>query len=538
MGDSNVSNSFDHDTDGSLFSDSYAISRRSMLRLALAGGAVAMIPGVFAQGATPVKGGTLTIGADADPIGLDPIQTTAFSSYDFISLLYTGLIRLTPDNKHELDLAVSMEQPDDTTYVFKLRQGVKFHNGQDFTAEDVKYHFNRFLAPDAKPTRYKTTYGNVKEINVIDPYTVEFKRSTTDAAFLNFLANSPDGAITPMGVDPASLVDKPIGTGPFVLESYVPNQQLVLKAFPDYYEEGLPYLDTVIFKFYKDQATITSALRSKGIDMTWLKDPRVAAQVAKTSPDLVSAPGITSRTFPVWFNMKAAPLNDVRVRRALSLATDRAANVAAVLGGAGKVGGVLPESHIGGYDGVSELPYYKFDPAAAKALLAEAGFPDGIDLGEYIVVAANPLDVACAQLLQQQWAQAGIKVVINPMETAPLLKMSSEGTFPTLLSVAQSSSPDADSILSRLTSTSVSGKAWGLSDPALDALIVAARADINPETRAQKHKEIQQIVADQAYHLMVYQYPLRWELWWNYVQGYVALPANVRTYVRTTWRSA
>jgi peptide/nickel transport system substrate-binding protein len=530
-----VSKKITFDPAGAGASDPFALSRRSALRLALAGGALAMMPGAFAQGTTSKRGGTLSIGADADPIGLDPATLTAFSSFDFTSLIYSGLLRWTPDMKIETDLATSYEQPDATTYVFKLRQGVKFHNGQDFTADDVKYTFDRILG-DGSTSRLKALYSNVSSVTVIDPFTVQFKLATTDAAFLNYLASNPDGTIAPRGVQ--GLAEHPIGTGPFVFESYTPNQQFTLKAFKDYYEEGQPYLDTVIFKFYKDQATLTSALRSKAIDMTWLKDPRVAAQVAKTSPDLISAPGQTSRTFPVWLNMKAKPFDDVRVRRALSLATDRAACVASVLGGSGKVGAMLAESYVGGYDGVSELPYYKYDPAAAKALLAEAGYKDGIDLGEYIVVAANPLDVACAQLLQQQWATAGIKVAINPMETAPLLQMSAQGTFATLLSVAQSWSPDADSILSRMSSDHVNGKAWGMHDDELDALIKASRADINPETRAEKHQKIQRIIADNAYHLMIYQYPLRWELWWNYVEGYHALAANIRSYVRTTWRDA
>ena len=103
---------------------------------------------------------------------------------------------------------------------------------------------------------------------------------------------------------------------------------------------------------------------------------------------------------------------------------------------AGKVGAMIPESQVGGYDGTGEMPYYKHDPAAAKAQLAEAGYPNGIDLGDYIIVAANPLDVACAQILQQQWQAAGITVKLVPMETAPLLSKWATGDWPTLLSVA------------------------------------------------------------------------------------------------------
>jgi peptide/nickel transport system substrate-binding protein len=225
----------------------------------------------------------------------------------------------------------------------------------------------------------------------------------------------------------------------------------------------------------------------------------------------------------------------VRVRRALSLATDRAEALATVLGGSGKVGAVIPESQIGGYDGVSELPYYTTNIDEAKKLLAEAGYPNGIDLGDYIVVAANDLDVACAQILQQQWAKAGITIAIKPMETAPLLEMANKGTYPTMLSVALSWSPDPDSILNRNMSTTDYGKNQGFSDTVLDEMITRARATVDPEARAALNRDITAHMADNAYMLHIYQYPLRWEMWWNYVKGYHALSANIRTYVRTTW---
>jgi peptide/nickel transport system substrate-binding protein len=517
---------------GAQGADAYTLSRRSLLRLGLTGGAMLAGMSMFgpafsADGPT----GTLTIGADADPIGLDPTTVTAFSSYDFTSLLYTGLLRWTPTMEIEPDLALSYETPNETTYIFKLREGVTFHNGQPFSAEDVKYTFDRIKDP-AIGSRLAGQYSGLKAITVIDPLTVQFELETTDAAFLRFLATNPDGAIVPKGVE--GLDTNPIGTGPFMFVSYEPNQQFTFKANPNYYEEGQPYLDTVIFKFYKDQSTLSSALRSRAIDMTWLKDPKVAALMAKTSPDIISAPGQTSRTFPVWLNMKVAPLNDVRVRRAISLATDREAAMQTVLGGTGKVGALLPESQIGGYDGVAEMPYYKTDPEAAKALLAEAGFPSGIDLGEYIVVAANALDVACAQILQQQWAAAGITVKITPMETAPLIKLWTTGGWPTLLSIALSWTPDPDVIFQYLVSDSKYGSGMGVGDTTYDAMVKEARSLVDPTARGAKNQEIQKYVADNAYCINVYQYPLRWELWWNRARGYVPLSANIRSYVRTT----
>ena len=509
----------------------YELARRSLLRAALAGVAMGAGPVAFAQPA-PKRGGRLTIGADADPIGFDPTTLSAYSSYDFTSLLYTGLLRWSAEMKPEPDLATSFEQPNDTTYVFHLRSGVKFHNGQAFDANDVKYTFDRILNP-ATASPSATLFSTVKSVTVVDPMTVRFELSAPNAAFLSYMATNPNGVIVPRGVD--GLNTKPVGTGPFAFASYEPNQQCTLKANADYYEKGQPYLDEVVFRFFKDQSSITSALRSKAIDMTWFKDPKVSAQIVKTSPGLVSVPGKTTRTFPVWLNMKAKPLNDVRVRRALSLATDRQACLETVLGGSGKVAALIPESHVGGYDGVGELPYYKYDVAGAKKLLAEAGYPDGIDLGDYIVVAANPLDVSCAQILQQQWAEAGIKVDIKPMETAPLIAMWLKGEFPTLLSVALSWSPDPDAIATFMYSGSTTGKAQGMADAQLDAMIVEARTLLDPVKRAAAYMAIQRRIADQAYVLQIYQYPLRWEAWWNYVKGYVALSSNIRSFVRTTW---
>jgi peptide/nickel transport system substrate-binding protein len=506
-------------------------ARRGLLRFAVAGVALRAMPGALAQ-SIPKRGGRLTIGADADPIGLDPTTLAAFSSYDFTALLYSGLLRWNAEMKVEPDLATGFEQQNDTTYIFKLRSGVKFHNGQAFDAQDVKYTFDRIRDP-ATASPNAAIFASIKSVTVVDPLTVRFELNAPNAAFLSYMATNPIGVIVPRGL--GELNTKPVGTGPFVFESYQPNQQFTLKANPNYYEQGLPYLGEVVFRFFKDQASLTSALRSKAIDMTWFKDPKVSAQIVRTSADLVSAPGKTTRTFPVWMNLKSGPLADVRVRRALSLATDRKACLETVLGGSGKVAGMVPESHVGGYDGVGEMPFYKTDIATAKTLLADAGHAGGIDLGDYICVAANPLDVACAQILQQQWAEAGIKVAIKPMETAPLISLWVKGEFPTLLSIALSWSPDPDAIISRIISTSASGKALGMADTQLDAMIVDARTLLDRGKRAAAYLEIQRRIADQAYVLDIYQYPLRWEAWWNYAKGYVPLAANIRSFVRTTW---
>ena len=195
--------------------------RRHLLELALTGGAMAALgPMAWAQTGAPKRGGTLTIGADADPIGLDPVTLTAFSSYDFTALLYTGLLRWNADMKVEPDLATGFLNPDETTYIFRLRQGVKFHNGQPFTAEDVKYTFDRILDP-ASASPSATLFSGIKAVTVIEPFTVKFELRAPSATFLSYLATNPNGVIVPRGV--ADLKTKPVGTGPFMFESYEPN---------------------------------------------------------------------------------------------------------------------------------------------------------------------------------------------------------------------------------------------------------------------------------------------------------------------------
>ncbi len=482
----------------------------------------------------PKSGGTLTIGADADPIGLDPITTAAFSSSDFMTLLFNGLLRWSPTMELEPDLAESYDIVDDTTYVFTLRQGVKFHNGQDFTAEDVKYTIERILDPETGSPRI-TQYSLVESVTVDNPYQVTITLSGPDATFLSTLASSPSGAIVPVGVEGHD--DHPIGTGPFKFESYEPGVDFTLSKFEDYFEEGLPYLDEVVFRFFGDQASIISALRSRAIDMTYLKDPKVAAQVTTTNPEIISAPGQTSRTFPIWFNIANEPFDDVNVRRAISLASDRQAAVDTVLAGSGKPAGAIPESQIGGFDGSWDLPYNTRDVEEAKRLLAEAGYPDGIHLGEFPVVAANDLDVQVTQILQEQWEEAGITVDLRPIETAPLLEAWRNGDF-NMLSVALAWTSDPDVIVSRVLSTNPYGAAMNINDAELDAMITEARTTIDETARAELYREIQNYIADNAYTLHIYQYPLRWEMWWEDVAGYHPLANNLRTWVRTTWIDA
>jgi peptide/nickel transport system substrate-binding protein len=514
-----------------------AFSRRHLLGGAAAVAGAAAFPGLtrsvaLAQGDEPKTGGTLYIGQDFGPQDLDPNKTIAWASTNVEELIYTGLLRWTPQMEIEPDLATGYEQVDDLTYVFTLRDGVTFHNGASFSAEDVKYTIERILNPEtASP--HASIYSVISAVEVVDPLTVRLILSQPFAPLLRYLATIPYGAIVPKGAGD-ELSTAPVGTGPFVFQEHLLDQEVRLSRFEGYYEDGLPYVDEVIFQLLGDDTSISSALRSETVQLTWLKDPRVAQNVAKTDENLTSMPGVSSRYLPILFDMSAPPFDDVRVRRAMSLALDRQAIVDTVLAGFGQVGTFLPPSQLGGYTGDgSDLPYYTRDVEGAKALLAEAGY-DGLDVPEFKIVAANQLDVQCAQVMKEQWAEAGINVEINPMEVGAILEDWASANYQ-MATVGTVWTPDPNQEVDRFHSETSFRNVKGLKDPELDALIEQGRTEADEAKRIEIYGQIQQRMLDNVYIIVPYTYPLRWELLWNYVKGYEVMPSNARLTVRKTW---
>lgn len=480
------------------------------------------------------RGGILLIGQDFGPQEMDPTISGAWASTNVQELIFTGLLRWSADMELEPDLATDWEISDDgLTYTFNLREGVTFHNGKEFSSEDVKYTFERILNPDTASPRL-SIYQDIESIEATSDTSVVFNLAQPIAPLLRNMATIPNGAIVPSNATDDELNDQAPGTGPFRLVEHLLDQEVILEAFEDYYEEGLPYLDGVTFKLLADDTSISAALRSETVHMAWLKDPKVAENVSQSTEGLQSVPGVSSRYLPIHFDLENPPFNDVNVRRAMSLALDRQAIVDAVLGGFGSVGTFLPPSQLAGYEGDgSDLPYYTQDVEEAQRLLQEAGY-DQLDIPEHKVVAANQLDVQCAQVMAQQWAAANINVTINPMEVGAILEDWRNGNYQMAV-VGGVWRPDPSNEVANFHSESSFGQGMGINDPDLDALIEQGLSESDPEARVEIYQQIQQHILEQVYVIVPYTYPLRWELLWEYVKGYDVMASNARISVRKTW---
>lgn len=394
------------------------IGRRSFLKSGAAGLALAALsPSLIlpAMAEDPMRGGTLKLGFSADPAGFDPARGPSGMSHVVIEQIYSTLMSLDPDAVPYPDLAEKFEQSaDGLEYTFHLRKGVKFHDGSDLTAEDVKFTFDRLRAKDTGYS-YGSQVETIKEVVVVDPHTVTFKLTQTTGPFLVYMA-FPGSSIVPKKLVESGhdLNSKPVGSGPFKFVSYEPRSMVKFTRNENFYEAGKPYVDALEFHLIADITALTNAVISGNINFSNEIPPKDWQMVSAT-PGLVGLTLEGSRYYWLLMNNTVAPLDNPKVRQAIAHAIDRSAIVAGVFFGQAVPfkGGVIPEWSWG-YAGID---YFTpgANPEKAKALLAEAGHADGFATS--ITMASSfPAMVAMAPIIQANLAAIGIKAEIKTME--------------------------------------------------------------------------------------------------------------------------
>jgi peptide/nickel transport system substrate-binding protein len=448
--------------------------------------------GVTTPGSTePKYGGTLRIAQAGDTNTLDPAFSLSPPDHFFTELTHDNLVWQQRDLTLKPMLATAWEPNDDLTeWTIHLREGVKFHHGKLFNADDVVFTFERLIDP-ATGSPGRAALESISSVTKVDEYTVRFNLKNPDT-FLPDTLSIYQARILPSDVDPARFATEEFGTGPFICEEYLPGERSVFKRNPDYWMAGLPYLDGVIFYYMPEPDARAEALKTASVD--------VLAEVQAVSVSgLESYPGIVISEVPsaTYINLAMIetipPFNNKLVRQAFQAATNREAILQVALFGRGIIGNdtTIPpfDPH---YDNTQPIPPY--DIEKAKSLLAQAGYPNGIDVTLHTSSVSVGMDET-AVAFKESAAPAGIRVTIerhpedvywsNVWMVEPFTMVSWNGRPP-------------DQALSIVYLSDAPWNETGIKNPELDALIIKARGQLTVEERKKTYAEVQRILIDDA----------------------------------------
>jgi peptide/nickel transport system substrate-binding protein len=514
------------------------IGRRDFLKTAAAAAAATATIPTVAAAQQPKRGGVLKH-MGLEPPSFDIHATVSYQTQLISSFVHRTLFKFVNGPKYGPsdftpvpDLALKAEvSKDGRMYTITLRQGVRWENkppvnGRELVAADVKYSLERAV----KKSGYASLLGQVEGVEAPDKYTVRVRLADAFAPFLHNLAE-PWNGILPREVEDKmgdfKAAESLIGCGPFTLERYEPGVKAVFARNPDYFQKGLPYLDKVEWLFVKDRSTQLSLFRAGQVDIPFYdaRIPRAdVASFKKSNP-----------TYPIvhwdWLAVRSLamradkpPFNDVRVRRALSLAVDRKKWVKEYLDGQGYEdhGPVpapmrewkLPTKELG--EGAKWLEY---NPALAKKLLAEAGFPNGFKAKCTHWPGYGPEYVEDLELLTFFLKQVGVELSIVNEEYGNYIRGSYLGKYEETTWGPSSIFTEVDGYLYNFFKTGEPTNRSHVSDTKLDVMLDAQRRYVAKSSRKKVIDDIQRHAADQVYYLYT-PYPKNVASWTPWVKNY------------------
>ena len=484
-------------------------SRRTwLLGMVTSVGLLAMAGGFGTAAAQPA--GTLLVGLVAEPVNLDPPQVTDLNSLRVARRIVETLVTFPEESTQIVPgLAESWTiSKDGVSYTFKLRKGVKFHDGTPFNAEAVKFSIERQFNPEHpanKLGKYPFAnffFGNVKAVEAMDDSTVRFVLKEPRASFLAVLTSGAASIVSPTAVKKwgADYPLNPVGTGPFRYVSWQRGQQVVLEKNPDYWK-GAVKLDRVVYRpIVEDQARLTE-LMTGAVDLIVGVPPDFVGQL-EGSPKVSIAKQVGAHVWYLGINNQKKPFDDKRVRQALNYAVNKDAIVKDVLKGTGAVskGPVLPNT----WGADAALKAYPYDPQKAKQLLAEAGYPNGFSTTLWVPESGSGMQspVAMSTVMQSNLKAVGVNVALQTMEWGAFLaKLRSQEQELFALSW-MAGTEDPDMVMYPLLHSSQ----WTPNGPnralykntRFDELLTQARLVTDQAERAKLYREAQKILVEDA----------------------------------------
>lgn len=443
----------------------------------------------------PVKGGEITVGIAQDlDDSLDPHQTVAAGTREVLFNIFEGLVK--PNSDGEMIPAVAEKytlSEDGTTYTFTLREGVKFHNGQTVTAEDVVYSINRCAAvPEGQEKPLVAAFSAVKSVEALDEKTVAVTIAQRDLEFISYMT----AAIIP--ADYENQDTAPVGTGPFRFVSRTPQQDFVMERFEDYW--GAPaWLDKVTYKICENADALVMNLNGGSIDLC---AHLTSAQASQLNQNFQVLEGTMNLVQAIYLNNQAKPFDNQLVRQALCYAIDRQGIMDMVADGHGTAVGSSIYPAFTKYFLPELVDKYPHSVEKAKELLAQAGYPDGFDMTISVPNNYQP-HMDTAEVVAEQLREAGINVTIQPVEWSTWLDTIYNGRqFQATVVGVDAANMTARAMLERFNSDY--GKNFiNYNNPAYDALFQKA---INAQDEAEQtdlYKQMETMLADTAANVYI-----------------------------------
>jgi peptide/nickel transport system substrate-binding protein len=471
---------------------------------------------VAAPPTEPQYGGTLTISLGPDFVTFDPYFD---ETSDFFKVpMFEAPIRISDEGGFEPWLAESYEISEDGLMVtLKLREGVKFHNGRDVTADDVVWAVERALDTD-KGYHLGDRFTTCTGAKAVDDLTVEIYYSVNAASSLDGIARL---YLIPKEAD-ETVATEPIGTGPFKLEEWVPGDHLTLVRFEDYWQEGLPYLDEVIVKPIPDEQSRVINLLAGTLDGLWLV-PYSDIAALRQADDVVvgnAPPGFSFDAFLI--NINAPPFDNVKVRQAMQYAVDRDKINQLAFSGEGMMTMLPRAPNSWAYPEQLE-GYYTYDLDKAKELLAEAGYPDGFDT-QMLIRGTGGTYLDMAQVYQQDLAQIGVNMELLPTELPQYWPKLIGSEFAIVSHGTGDATVDPSGLFEGAACCRPFRNFFGITDnttwfPEYKALIEQGRAALDQDERKEFYDQAIEILMEEAWTIPIAWRPRTYALM-NYVKGF------------------
>ena len=398
---------------------SHRIGRRTLLKTLGAGALLATARGPRVARAQGKPGGSLTFATSALPPNLEPHMQGLDIWQKRKPLLYENLVWIDHALEAKPELAERWEQKSPTEYLFHLRRGVKFHDGKEMDAEDVKYSYDRVRDPKVSPGANDLLF--VKQIDAVDRHTVRFTLNAPAATFLVNLGGKYNGVIPKdAGGDGKALLTKAVGTGPFSVEEFDPSRRLLLKRNAAYWGPQKPSLDTIVFQAIPDESSIVAGLRTGQLQMAEFSSA-LSFRVAKSVATLEAVQAPSTRWVVLDLAGDQDPTSKPEVRQAIALALDRNAILQIAGNGLGQRLGVLPPGLKAWALPVQELPNQQRDLGRARALLQQAGYPGRVSMKLRNII-GFPALAAAVPVIVDNLKEAGIDVTVETVDGGVWIK--------------------------------------------------------------------------------------------------------------------